>query len=206
ADLFKTAGADRIMTVDLHTAQIQGLSEYPVDHLFAQSLLAAHVRETYAGADLAVVSPDAGRVRLAEQWARDLDDCPIAIIHKTRDPLRPHQHDTHRVVGEVRGRVCVLVDDMIDTGSTVVEAVEALRAAGAAEVVVAATHGVLSDRAATRLTGCGAREIIVTNTLPIPEHERFPGLTVLSVAPLLARAIREVFEDGSVTGLFPEPR
>ncbi|MEU6645682.1 ribose-phosphate diphosphokinase [Saccharomonospora sp. NPDC046836] len=202
ADLFKTAGADRIMTVDLHTAQIQGFFDGPVDHLLAQTVLADHIRETYGGADMTVVSPDSGRVRLAEKWAQQLGDRPIAFIHKTRDPDKPNQAVANRVVGEVRGRLCVLIDDMIDTGGTITKAADALLAEGASDVVIASTHGILSDPATERLANCKAREVIITNTLPIPEEKRFPGLTVLSIAPLLARAIQEVFEDGSVTSLF----
>ncbi|HEY8374450.1 MAG TPA: ribose-phosphate diphosphokinase [Pseudonocardiaceae bacterium] len=202
ADLFKTAGADRIMTVDLHTAQIQGFFDGPVDHLLAMSLLARHVGNKYAGADLTVVSPDAGRTKLAEKWADTLGGCPIAFIHKTRDPLRPNEVVANRVVGEVKGRTCVVIDDMVDTGGTIAKAVEQLLDEGATDVVIAATHGVLSGPASERLASCGAKEVVFTNTLPIPEEKRFPQLTVLSIAPLLAQAIQQVFEDGSVTSLF----
>jgi ribose-phosphate pyrophosphokinase len=202
ADLYKTAGADRIMSVDLHTSQIQGFFDGPVDHLFALPVLAEHIKHTYAGRELAVVSPDSGRVRLAERWADALGGTPLAFIHKTRDPRRPNQARANRVVGDIDGRLCVVIDDMIDTGGTVTSAVRALLEAGATDVVVAATHGVLSDPATTRLSTCGAREVILTNTLPIPDQKRFPGMTVLSIAPLLARAIHEVFDDGSVTSLF----
>ncbi|WP_410655291.1 ribose-phosphate diphosphokinase [Amycolatopsis sp. lyj-112] len=202
ADLFKTAGADRIMTVDLHTAQIQGFFDGPVDHLLAQNVLAAHINKTYQGENITVVSPDSGRVRLAEKWAAQLGDRPIAFIHKTRDPDKPNQAVANRVVGKVRGQLCVLIDDMIDTGGTIVKATEALLDEGASDVVIASTHGILSDPATERLSNCKAREVIVTNTLPIPEEKRFPGLTVLSIAPLLAQAIQQVFEDGSVTSLF----
>ncbi|MFO7192371.1 MULTISPECIES: ribose-phosphate diphosphokinase [Thermocrispum] len=201
ADLLKTAGADRILTVDLHTAQIQGFFDGPVDHMFAQNVLIKHLREHYEP-DVTVVSPDTGRVRLAEKWAQQLGDRPIAFIHKTRDPDRPNEAIAKRVVGKVKGRTCVLIDDMIDTGGTIVGAVQALKEEGAKEVIVAATHGVLSPPASERLAKCGATEVIFTNTLPIPEEKRFPGMTVLSIAPLLATAIQEVFEDGSVTSLF----
>jgi len=202
ADMFKTAGADRIMTVDLHTAQIQGFFDGPVDHLWAMPLLAEYVRDSYADRDLAVVSPDSGRVRLAEKWSEMLGGTPLAFIHKTRDPLKPNQAVANRVVGEIAGKTCVVIDDMIDTGGTIAGAVKALLADGAADVVVASTHGVLSGPARDRLSSCGAREVVVTNTLPIPEDKRFPQLTVLSIAPLIARAIHEVFDDGSVTSLF----
>jgi ribose-phosphate pyrophosphokinase len=202
ADLFKTAGVDRIMTVDLHTAQIQGFFDGPVDHLLAQTLLASYVAETYQDGDITVVSPDAGRTKLAEKWADDLGGKPIAFIHKTRDPMRPNDVVAKRVVGEVRGRLCIVVDDMVDTGGTIAKAVDQLQHEGATGVVVAATHGVLSGPASERLAECGAREVIFTNTLPIPEEKRFPTMTVLSIAPLLARAIQAVFEDGSVTSLF----
>ncbi|TQM05922.1 ribose-phosphate pyrophosphokinase [Pseudonocardia kunmingensis] len=202
ADMFKVAGADRIMTVDLHTAQIQGFFDGPVDHLFALPVLAEHIKRTYADRQLAVVSPDSGRVRLAERWAETLGGTPLAFIHKTRDPRRPNEAVANRVVGEVEGRTCVVIDDMIDTGGTVAKTAEVLLKEGAKDVVVAATHGVLSGPAAERMAQCGAREVIFTDTLPIPDEKRFPTMTVLSIAPLLARAIHEVFDDGSVTSLF----
>jgi ribose-phosphate pyrophosphokinase len=202
ADLLKTAGADRIVTVDLHTDQIQGFFDGPVDHMRAQNLLTGYLKDNYSGRDLAVVSPDSGRVRIAEKWADSLGGVPLAFIHKTRDPRVPNQVKSNRVVGEVSGKTCVLIDDMIDTGGTIAAAVPLLKEAGAGDVVVAATHGVLSDPAPTKLAECGAREVIVTNTLPIGENKRFNQLTVLSIAPLLASTIRAVFENGSVTGLF----
>ncbi|MDQ2708239.1 MAG: ribose-phosphate diphosphokinase [Actinomycetota bacterium] len=202
ADMFKVAGADRIMTVDLHTAQIQGFFDGPVDHLWAMPLLAGYVRDNYADREIAVVSPDSGRVRLAEKWSETLGGCPLAFIHKTRDPLRPNEAHANRVVGEITGKTCIVIDDMIDTGSTIAGTVQAVLADGAADVVIAATHGVLSAPASERLAECGVREVVVTNTLPIPDEKRFPQLTVLSIAPLIARAIHEVFADGSVTSLF----
>jgi ribose-phosphate pyrophosphokinase len=202
ADLLKTAGADRIVTVDLHTDQIQGFFAGPVDHMRAQPLLTAYLRDNYTGHDMVVVSPDSGRVRIAEKWADSLGGVPLAFIHKTRDPRVPNQVKSNRVVGEVTGKTCILIDDMIDTGGTIAAAVPLLKADGAGDVIVAATHGVLSDPAPKLLAECGACEVIVTNTLPIGEEKRFPQLTVLSIAPLVASTIRAVFENGSVTGLF----
>jgi ribose-phosphate pyrophosphokinase len=202
ADLYKTAGADRIMSVDLHTAQIQGFFDGPVDHLFAIPLLAEHIRKMVGDDAVTVVSPDTGRVRVAEQWAERLGGAPLAFVHKSRDLTVPNQAVSKTVVGQVEGRTCVLIDDMIDTGGTIAGAVRVLKDAGAKDVIIAATHAVFSDPAAERLANCGAREVVVTNTLPIPAEKRFPTLTVLSIAPLLARAIKEVFEDGSVTSLF----
>ncbi|NTV39587.1 MAG: ribose-phosphate diphosphokinase [Demequinaceae bacterium] len=201
ADLFKTAGADRIMSIDLHTAQIQGFFDGPVDHLWAMPLLAQYVRSRVAPGNLTIVSPDAGRVRLADQWS-DHMGAPLAIIHKRRDPSVPNQVKVHELVGEVAGRTCVLVDDMIDTGGTIVQAANALFENGAKDVIVASTHGLLSGPAVERLRDSGISEVIITDTLPISEEKRFDKLTVLSIAPLIARAVREVFDDGSVTSLF----
>jgi ribose-phosphate pyrophosphokinase len=203
ADLFKTAGADRLMTVDLHTSQIQGFFDGPVDHLFALPLLSAHVSARVPRDRITVVSPDAGRVRVAERWT-DVLGAPLAIIHKRRDPNVPNQVRVFEVVGDVRDRVCVVVDDMIDTGGTIVKASEVLFENGAAEVIVAATHGILSDPARERLQGSRISEVIVTDTLPIPAEHRFEKLTVMSIAPILAKAITEVFTDGSVTRMFED--
>jgi len=206
ADLFKTAGADRLMAIDLHTAQIQGFFDGPVDHLFALPLLVRYVAETVEDRKLiTVVSPDAGRVRVAERWT-DLLGAPLAIIHKRRDPDVPNEAKVQEVVGEVEGRICVVIDDMIDTGGTIVKAADALFENGAKDVVVAATHGILSPPARDRFNESRVREVIVTDTLPIAEDRKFEKLTVLPVAPLLARAIQEVFTDGSVTSMFEGER
>jgi ribose-phosphate pyrophosphokinase len=202
ADLFKTAGANRLMSVDLHTDQIQGYFDGPVDHLVALPILSKYVRDKYSNEQLAVVSPDAGRIKVAEQWSKRLGGAPLAFIHKTRDITRPNESVANRVVGEVSGRTCILVDDMIDTGGTITKAADALIAAGAGDVIIAATHAILSGPAVDRLKNCQAREVIVTNTLPIPAERQFDKLTELSIAPLLSQAIRAVFEDGSVTSLF----
>ncbi|GAB3986913.1 ribose-phosphate diphosphokinase [Actinoallomurus acanthiterrae] len=202
ADLFKTAGADRLMAVDLHTAQIQGFFDGPVDHLFALPILTSYIKSKLDATQVTVVAPDAGRVRVAERWSDELGGCPMAIIHKRRDPEVANEVKVFDVVGEVAGRTCVVVDDMIDTGGTIVKAADALFEEGAERVVVAATHGVLSGPAVDRLKNSRISEVVLTNTLPIPDNKRFDKLTVLSIAPLLARAISEVFSDGSVTSLF----
>jgi len=201
ADLFKSAGADRLMTVDLHTSQIQGFFDGPVDHLFALPLLAEHVSSRVSTDEITVVSPDAGRVRVAERWT-DVLGAPLAIIHKRRDPDVPNQVRVFEVVGDVKDRVCVVVDDMIDTGGTIVKAAETLFENGAKDVIVAATYGILSDPAKERLQQSRISEVVVTDTLPITEDHQFDKLTVLSIAPILAKAINEVFTDGSVTSMF----
>lgn len=201
ADLFKAAGADRIMSVDLHAAQIQGFFDGPVDHLFAMPVLLEHFQSKLDPSTLTVVSPDMGRVRVADIWSDKLG-APLAIIHKRRDPKIANQVSVHEIVGEVEGRVCLLVDDMIDTGRTIVKAAEALKKQGALGVVVAATHAIFSDPAVEILQNAAIDSVVVTDTLPIPDDKRWDRLTVLPIAPLLARAIHEVFDDGSVTSMF----
>ncbi len=202
ADLFKTAGANRLMAVDLHTAQIQGFFDGPVDHLFALPLLSRHVLHRYGDRDLVVVSPDTGRVRTAEQWADALGGLDIAFVHKTRSIDAANEIVANRVVGDIAGRTCLLIDDMIDTGSSITKATDLLFETGATDVVVAATHGVFSASAVDLLKNSQLSEVVVTNTLPIRPEQQFDKLTVLSIAPLLGQAIKEVFEDGSVTSLF----
>ncbi|AQP51389.1 ribose-phosphate pyrophosphokinase [Tessaracoccus flavescens] len=201
ADLYKAAGADRIMSVDLHAAQIQGFFDGPVDHLWGLPVLADYVTDKYDASEMCIVSPDAGRVRLADMWTDRLG-CPLAIIHKRRDPNKANTVAVHEVVGDVEGKTCLLVDDMIDTAGTIAQAATALRERGAKRVIAAATHAVFSGPAAERLNGTGMDEIIVTNTLPISNRDEINNLTILSIAPLIAKAINAVFLDGSVTSLF----
>jgi ribose-phosphate pyrophosphokinase len=202
ADLFKVAGADRIISVDLHADQLQGYFDGPVDHLMALPILADYIKAKYGDQELAVVSPDAGRIKVAERWSSRLGGVPLAFIHKSRDITRPNETVANRVVGDVSGKICVLTDDIIDTGGTIVKAADAIMAAGAAGVIIAATHAILSEPAVDRLKNSPAIEVIVTNTLPVSEDKQFDKFTTLSIAPMLARAIREVFEDGSVTSMF----
>ncbi|TYL45016.1 ribose-phosphate diphosphokinase [Nocardioides sp. BGMRC 2183] len=202
ADMFKTAGADRVITVDLHADQLQGFFDGPVDHLMALPVLTDYIKEKYGDQPLAVVSPDAGRIKVAERWSARLGGAPLAFIHKTRRTDVANEVVANRVVGEVKGRMCVLTDDMIDTGGTIVKAAEALMEDGAAGVIIAATHAILSDPAVDRLKNCSATEVVITNTLPVPPAKQFDKLTTLSIAPMVSRAIREVFEDGSVTSMF----
>jgi ribose-phosphate pyrophosphokinase len=197
-DLFKVAGADRIMTVDLHASQTQGFFDGPVDHIDAMGILVKYVKNKYGIKDIAVVSPDAGRIKVAEQWSSMLDNCPLAFVHKMRDRNSPNKTKTGRVVGDVTGKNCVIVDDMIDTAGTIAGAVDALKKAGAKSVIIAATHGLLSKPAVERLAEADVLEVVCTNTLPIPSEKRIDKLTVLSIAPLLADVIRAVFEGTSV--------
>ena len=201
ADLLYAAGADRIVSVDLHTDQIQGFFDGPVDHMHAMPILTDYIKKNYSLDNITVVSPDAGRVKVAEKWANILGDAPLAFVHKTRSVDVANQVVANRVVGDVTGRTCVLLDDMIDTGGTIAGAVGVLRDAGAKDVIIACTHGVFSDPARERLSQCGAKEVITTDTLP-QNSEGWDNLTVLSIAPLLAKTIREIFENGSVTTLF----
>ncbi len=201
-DLMRTAGADRIMSVDLHAAQSQGFFDGPVDHLQAMPVLVDYVRDCLDLTNVAVVSPDAGRIKVAEQWAQRLGGAPLSFVHKTRDITRPNHSVANRVVGDVEGKDCVLVDDLIDTGGTIVDACQVILNSGAKSVTVVATHGVLSDPAVERLKNCGAREVVITDTVPVPKEKRWDGLTVLSIAPLLASGIRAVFEDNSMASIF----
>jgi ribose-phosphate pyrophosphokinase len=205
ADLLTVAGCDRVVTVDLHTGQIQGFFDMPVDHLTAVPILADHLARAVTG-DVTVVSPDAGGGKLAHRFANQLSDrgvdAEIAFIDKRRPRGTHSVAEAVEVVGDVAGRSCLLVDDMIDTAGTITAAADLLHARGAADVTVAATHGVLSGPAVDRLKNAPIREVVVTNTLPIPGEKRWDALTVLSVAPIIAEALDAVFEDSSVSEIF----
>jgi ribose-phosphate pyrophosphokinase len=200
ADILTVAGADRVLTVDLHTSQIQGFFDKPVDHLTALPLLADFLGKKF-GDDLVIVSPDSGRVRVAEKFASRLHSA-VAFLHKRRRPDQRNVSETLEVVGEVRGRRCVLVDDMIDTAGTITGGAQVLIDSGAEEVYAAATHGILSDPAVDRIKNAPIKEVVVTNTLPIPADKRLDNLTVLSIAPVIANTIQAVFSDESVSEIF----
>ena len=198
ADMLTAAGADRVVAVDLHTGQIQGFFNMPVDHLTALPVLSSYLLDTVEG-DPVVVSPDAGRVKLAQRLANHLD-ADLAIIDKRRP--RHNVAVASVIVGDVVGRPCILIDDMIDTAGTIASAAEMLIERGASVVYVAATHGVLSGPAIDRLKNASIREVILTNTLPIEDGKQFPELKVLSIAPIIADALDAVFEDTSVSQIF----
>lgn len=198
ADLLSAAGVQRVITMDLHQGQIQGFFDQPVNHLTALPILADYVSEL-ALEDLTIVSPDVGRVKPAKKFA-DMLGGSLAIMHKGR-PGHNVAEITH-VIGDVGGRDCVMLDDMIDTAGSITEGAKALVEQGARSVYVAATHGLFSPPAFERIAEAPITEVIVTNTLPLPENQRGGKIRQLSVAPLFARAIHNVFEDDSVSELF----
>jgi ribose-phosphate pyrophosphokinase len=206
ADLYEAAGVDRMISVDLHTGQIQGFFDVPLDHLTAMPLLAAHFAEVLSD-DFVIVSPDAGGVRLADKWLQHLSefhglDGQLAFLHKRRRKDVRNVSEAKAVVGEVAGKTCVVVDDMIDTAGTLVNGSELLLEAGATKVYAAATHGILSDPATDRLKNSQIEQVVVTNTLPIGSEKAIDKLVVLSIAPTIAQTIKAVFEEGSVSELF----
>ena len=199
ADLFKAAGASRLVSVDLHSGQIQGFFNGPVDHLTAMPVLVDRLMAH--DQDLVVVSPDAGRVKVAERYAQQLH-ADLAIVHKRRVKGIKNVAEAKDIVGEVAGRTCVIIDDMIDTAGTICQAAELLVERGAASVTAAATHGVFSGPAIDRLKNSVLEKVIITDTLPMPSDKRFDKLEILSVSVVIADAIRAVFEDTSVSQIF----
>src|ERR1039458_1504724 len=200
ADMFQVAGADRVVSVDLHSGQIQGFFDIPFDHLTATPVLVEELHRL-GTSDLVIVAPDAGRVRVAERFSQHLG-ADLAFVHKRRPRGTHNQVEALDVVGEVQGRHCVLIDDMIDTAGTICAAAELLAEAGAAEISVMATHALLSDPAVDRLKAAPISRVVVTDTLPVAEDRYFDKLEVLSVAKIIADAIDAVFEDTSVSELF----
>lgn len=199
-DILASAGADRIMTVDLHSGQTQGFFNGPFDHLIAMPILQNYLKKL-APKDLVIVSPDAGRVKLAERYSSELT-CDMAIIHKHRPAHKRNTVETKYLIGEVRGKSCVIVDDMIDTAGTICAAAELLSENGAKDIYCVATHGLLSGPALERLDNSVFKEIVVTDSLPINIGNSHPKIKVLSVAPLIADAITAVYEGTSVSALF----
>ncbi len=202
ADMFKAAGAKRMISIDLHSGQIQGFFDGPVDHLTAMPVLEAYVRENSAAP--VIVSPDAGRIKVAERMAQHLVDigADLAFIYKRRPKGTTNVAEAAEVMGDVEGRTCVLTDDMIDTGGTIVAAAELLMKRGAKNVWAMATHGVLSGPAIDRLKNSPLEKVVLTNTLPLPPEKQLPNIEVLSVAPLIAEALGAVFDDTSVSDIF----
>jgi ribose-phosphate pyrophosphokinase len=203
ADMITAAGADRVVSVDLHSGQIQGYFDFPFDHLTALPILSDYISNDlglYNG-DLVVVAPDAGRIKTAERL-REYLHADLAFLYKRRSRREANKIEEMAVVGEVQGRPCVLVDDMIDTAGTVAKGAIALAQQGAGPIFATATHPVLSGKAVQLLEESPIQEVVVTNTMPIPEEKQFGKLKVLSIAPLLASALRAVFEDTSVSEIF----
>ncbi len=199
ADMFRAAGAKRLVSVDLHSGQIQGFFDGPVDHLVAMPVLVQHLENL--GDDLVVVSPDAGRVKVAERYANVLH-ADLAIVHKRRVKGQKNSVEARDVVGDVDGRTCVLIDDMIDTASTLCAAAEQLIDHGAAQVYAAATHGLFSGPAIDRIKNSVITKVVVTNTLPLPSEKQIDKIEVVSIAGVIADAIDAVFEDTSVSEIF----
>ncbi len=200
ADLFSVAGVDRVVSVDLHSGQIQGFFDVPVDHLTAAPVLLDYLRQ-HGAEDLVIIAPDAGRVKVAERYSQLLNK-DLAFVHKRRPRGTVNQVEAMDVVGNVSGRPCVIIDDMIDTAGTVCAAAYRLVEAGATDIWAMATHALLSDPALDRLNNSPVSRVIVTNTLPLPVYRRIPKLEVLSIAKIVADAIDAVFEDTSVSEIF----
>jgi ribose-phosphate pyrophosphokinase len=200
ADMLTVAGADRMVSVDLHSGQIQGFFDVPVDHLTAMPVLTEWVDKNL-GSNVVVVSPDAGRFKVAERFAQHLD-ADVGSVAKRRPRGVANQVEALDVMGDVNGRVCVLVDDMIDTAGTICSAADQLVAHGAAEVYAMATHGVLSDPALDRLKNSVISRVVITDTLPLPDDRRMDKIEVLSVSEIIGEALRAVFEDRSVSEIF----
>ncbi len=202
ADLFRAAGAQRMVSIDLHSGQIQGFFDGPVDHLTAMPVIEAYIREH--ADEPVIVSPDAGRIKVAERMAQHLNDkgADLAFIYKRRPKGKANVAEAKEIIGDVEGRLCILTDDMIDTGGTIVSAAELLMARGATEVWAMATHGVLSGPAVERLSSAPISRVVITNTLPLPPDKQLPKIEVLSIAPLIADALSAVFDDTSVSEIF----
>ncbi|HEY2330725.1 MAG TPA: ribose-phosphate diphosphokinase [Acidimicrobiales bacterium] len=200
ANMLVVAGANRMVSVDLHSGQIQGFFDKPVDHLTAMPVLLEYLRE-HGGDDLVIVSPDAGRVKVAERYSQHLQ-ADLAFVHKTRPKGTKSTVEAKGVIGDVDGRRCVVIDDMIGTAGTICAAAEILKEKGASEVWAMATHGLLSDPAVDRLKNSAFERIVITDTVPLPPEKEFDKIEVLSVSKIIAAAIDAVFDDTSVSEIF----
>ncbi len=200
ADLITTAGADRVVTVDLHAGQIQGFFNIPVDNLYAAPVIVEHIKKEFAGQNVIMVSPDAGGTERARAFAKRIG-CTLAVIDKRRSA--PNVAEVMHVIGDVKDKVAILLDDMIDTAGTLTHGAAALKLHGASKIFACATHGVLSGPAMERINNSDITEVVLTNTIPLQEKAKLsPKIRLLSVAPLLAEAIRRIHEDESVSSLF----
>ncbi|WP_228242655.1 ribose-phosphate pyrophosphokinase [Porphyrobacter sp. GA68] len=201
ANLITQAGADRVLSVDLHAGQIQGFFDIPTDNLYAAPVMAADIQARYGERDLMVVSPDVGGVVRARALAKRLDNAPLAIVDKRRD--RPGESEVMNIIGEVGGRHCILIDDIVDSGGTLVNAAQALLDNGAASVVAYITHGVLSGGAVARVDGSALKELVITDTIrPTDAATESSHIRILTVAPLLGEAIKRIADESSVSSLF----
>ncbi|MDY0300464.1 MAG: ribose-phosphate pyrophosphokinase [Trichlorobacter sp.] len=200
ANLLTTAGADRVVTIDLHAGQIQGFFDIPVDNLYAAPVIINHLKERFKGKDLVMVSPDAGGAERARAYAKRLE-CPMAMIDKRRSA--PNVAEVMHLIGDVKDKIAIILDDMVDTAGTLTQAAGALKQNGAASIYACATHGVLSGPAIDRINGSVIEELVLTDTIPLGDNKsRTSKIKVLSVAPLLAEAIRRIQEYESVSSLF----
>lgn len=207
ADMYQAAGVDRVIAVDLHTGQIQGFFDVPFDHLLAMPVLADYIGDVIEDDQVMIISPDAGGAKWADKWAGHLSDyhgisCQVGFLHKKRRKDMRNVSETLAVVGDVKNRTCIVVDDIIDTGGTLVSGVESLLESGAKQVYAVATHPVLSGAAVDRIKNSQLEKLVVTNTLPISDEKQMDKLVVLSIAPLIADTIKAVFEEESVSELF----
>jgi ribose-phosphate pyrophosphokinase len=201
ANLITEAGADRVLSVDLHAGQIQGFFDIPTDNLYAAPTMATDIQERYAGQDLMVVSPDVGGVVRARALAKRLDNAPLAIVDKRRE--RPGESEVMNIIGDVKGRCCILADDIIDSGGTLCNAAQALMDAGAASVAAYITHGVLSGGAVARVDNSALTELVITDSiLPTDATSDSDRIRILSVAPLIGEAVRRIADESSVSSLF----
>jgi ribose-phosphate pyrophosphokinase len=201
ANLITTAGADRVLAVDLHAGQIQGFFDIPTDNLYGAPVMAADIQARFGGQSLMVVSPDVGGVVRARALAKRLDNAPLAIVDKRRE--RAGESEVMNIIGDVKGRACIMIDDIIDSGGTLCNAAEALMAAGAQSVSAYITHGVLSGKAVERVNASALKELVITDTiLATDATQDSKVIRILPIAPLIGEAIRRIADESSVSSLF----